>query len=260
MDFLTALLFGLLQGLSEFLPVSSSGHLVIGQKLIDVEPTGIVLEVFLHLGTLLAVLVFYKNTVFSLVVGAFKRKEKEVRYLGKLVVGTLPVATLAVFARDIIQGAFELGWVTGVSLIVTGCVLFSIKKPLATRTEREPSWSEAWWIGCAQAIAILPGISRSGVTVSAALAFGISFKSAAEFSFMLSLLAISGATVMSVPEFFAEGKLFQSSLFFGAFVAAISGFVALGLFIRFLRSGTLHRFAYYDWIVGVLFLVWLFVE
>ena len=260
MDSLTAMLLGLVQGLSEFLPVSSSGHLVIGQKLTEVESSGIVLEVFLHLGTFFAVLLFYKNSVSSLVVGVFKRKDKALRYLGKLLVGTLPVAILVLFARDVIQGAFELPWVTGVSLIVTGCVLFSTKKPLVKRSEREPSWYEAWWIGCAQAIAVLPGISRSGVTVSAALAFGIRFESAAEFSFMLSLLAIAGATIVSAPEFFAAEQLYQSSLFFGAFVAAISGFVALSLFIRLLRSGTLHRFAYYDWIVGVLFLVWLFVE
>lgn len=258
MDSLTAILLGFVQGLSEFLPISSSGHLVIGQRLIGVEPAGVVLEVFLHLGTLLAVLVFYRKTVFSLIVGIVSRDAEALRYSGKLLIGTLPAVFLVLIARDAIRGAFDLPWVAGVSLIFTGCVLLSIKKTLKRATESEPSWWAAWWIGCAQAVAVLPGISRSGLTVAVALACGVRFEKAAEFSFMLSLLAISGATLVSVPEFLTAGPATQSTMILGVFSAALSGLVALGLFVRLLRRGVIYRFAYYDWVVGALFLIWLF--
>lgn len=258
MDALNAFLLGLVQGFSEFLPISSSGHLVIGQEVLGVEEAGVIFEVALHVGTLLAVLVFYRRRISGLLLGALERDTAVLAYLAKLAVGTVPAVLAVLFAKDFLEGLFEMPWVTGLALIATGFVLMTTRRSLPRAALDEPGWAAAWWIGCAQAAAIVPGISRSGSTVATALALGVRSEAAAEFSFLMSVAAIAGAALLSLPEAGAIDPALRGTILLGVVVAMLSGLVALALFVRFLRTRAFHRFAYYDWIAGTLFLAWLY--
>ncbi len=257
MDVLTALLLGLVQGLSEFLPISSSGHLVMAQEVLGVEEGGVLFEVALHVGTLAAVLWFYRARIWGLLEGAIRREFSVWIYLGKLAAGTVPAVLVVLLFRDFLEGLFGTPWVAGVALLVTAAFLWTTRYTLPKASAGEPSWLAAVLIGCAQAAAIVPGISRSGATVAAALALGVRSESAAEFSFLLSVAAIGGAALLSIGDLGAVDARTQLTLGLGVVVALVSGVLALTLFVRLLKTGAFHRFAYYDVAAGALFLVWL---
>ena len=192
MESFESLLLGIIQGLTEFLPVSSSGHLVIAQALLGVDPAGgIVFEVAVHLATLIAILLFYRQRVSTLSHGAVTANPDSWRYLGKLAVGTIPAILVALLARDWIEAQFESPTVAGVYLLLTGCIVWSTRYTSQRASRIELSWLFAVLIGCAQAFAILPGISRSGTTVAVAMALGVAPLAAAEFSFLLGVIAIA---------------------------------------------------------------------
>lgn len=256
MQALESLLLGILQGLTEFLPVSSSGHLVIAQWLLDAElGGGILFEVSVHVATMAAILLFYHRRIAELIIGAVSASGDALRYIGKLAVGTLPTVAVALLARDWIEQQFESAGVAGACLLITGGVVWSTRHTLGKGDSVEPTWSGAFLIGCAQAVAILPGISRSGSTVGAALALGLSPLAAAEFSFLLGVIAIAGAGVLMLPELTeVSGPLLQSIAFGGA-AALLSGLVALWIFVWFLRAQRFYLFAWYAWIAGAATLV-----
>jgi undecaprenyl-diphosphatase len=257
---LEAMFLGLIQGLTEFLPVSSSGHLVIAQTLLGLEHKGVAFEVVLHVATLLSVLIFYRRRVIELVLGVATGRADALGYVGKLCVATLP-AVLAVLALgDALEAQFESARTAGVGLLVTGAVLWTTRRTAARAVAGEPTWGVAFLIGCAQAVAILPGISRSGSTVAAALALGVAPVAAAEFSFLMSVIAIAGAAVRTLPELASLPAAAVAPLLAGAAVAMVSGVAAIWLFVRLLRSQVFYRFAYYTWSVGGLFLVWLLLR
>ena len=142
------------------------------------------------------------------------------------------------------------------SLVVTGCILWTTRYTLSGARMVEPDWSAALLIGCAQAFAILPGISRSGATVATALALGISPVAAAEFSFLMSAIAISGGALLSATELAAASGDVAAALSIGGAGALLSGLAAIWLFVRLLRTQHFYRFAYYVWPVGALFVLW----
>ncbi len=254
---LEALFLGLVQGLSEFLPVSSSGHLVMLQALLGVAQEGVAFEVAVHVATLASVLIVYRRRVGGLVVGVLRRRPEELRYTGKLILATLP-AVLAVLALgDFFDAQFESPAVAGGCLLVTGAVLWTTRRTLPRASAPEPSWGAALAIGCAQVLAILPGISRSGTTVAAALALGVAPVAAAEFSFLMSVIAIAGAAVRTLPELGQLPPGSAATFAVGGAVALVSGIFAILLFVRLLRTQAFHRFAYYTWGVGAAFLLWL---
>ena len=257
MTWLEALWLGIVQGLTEFLPVSSSGHLVMAQALLGLEQAGVVFEVAVHVATLVSVLVVYRARVAELVVGTLSRDPAALAYAGKLVVATLPAVALVLVAGDLLEGLFERPAVAGFALLGTGCILMSTRFTVAGAQAPAPSWGASLWIGAAQALAIVPGISRSGSTVAAAMALGVSPAVAAEFSFLMSVPAILGAAVRSAGELAAVAPGEAGPLALGAAAAALAGIAAIQLFVRLLRSRAFHRFAYYAWAVGAAFLAWL---
>ena len=257
MEWLQALLLGLVQGLTEFLPVSSSGHLVIAERLLGVETEGVLFEVVVHVGTLLAVLVFYRQRVLALVRGVLAGGSDARRYVGKLALTVLPGAIAAFTARDFLEALFDRPAVTGWALLVTGGILWTTRITLGRATREEPSWLDALIIGCAQVLAIVPGVSRSGTTVATALALGVAPLAAAEFSFLMSLPAIAGAALLQIPEAREAGAGVHSTLLAGGAMAAVSGVAALWLFVRVLKERTFHQFAWYTWTAGAAFLFWL---
>lgn len=252
-------LLGAVQGLSEFLPVSSSGHLVIFQELLGVREDGLRFEVAVHFATLVSVLVYYRRRVQALLRGVCAGEREALVYTGKLGVASLPAALLVVLAGPFLEQQFDVPAVTGICLGITGAALWSTRRTAAHASLDAPSWGAAFWIGCAQALAILPGLSRSGATVAAALALGVRPVVAAEFSFLMSVVAISGATLRILPELAGLPAAALQPLWVGGGVALVTGVAAIDLFVRLLGGGSLYRFAYYTWALGALFLAWLWL-
>jgi len=258
MSALEALWLGIVQGLTEFLPVSSSGHLVMLQSLLGVEDEGgLVFEVALHVATLVAIVIFFHRRVSGLAVGALRGDAEAWRYGAKLALGTLPAVVAALLGGDGLQRALESPWLAGACLLATGAILWTTRRTLPRAHLQEPTWGAALAIGCAQAFAILPGISRSGTTVAAALALGLAPGPAAEFSFLLGIVAITGAAVLMLPDLAQATPDQITSLGIGGAAALASGLVAIWLFVWLLRRQTFYVFSYYAWTVGALFLAWL---
>jgi len=173
------------------------------------------------------------------------------------VLATVPSVAAVLFAGAFFDAQFESAPLAGVSLLLTGSILFTTRRTILTATAPEPSWTAALLIGCAQVLAILPGISRSGTTVAAALALGVAPVAAAEFSFLMSVIAISGAAVRSLPELVTVSADRIAPLAVGGIAALIAGVAAIWIFVRLLETHGFHRFAYYTWAAGALFLIWL---
>ena len=257
MDSLAALLLGLVQGLTEFLPVSSSGHLVIASELLAAQDEGILFEIAVHLATLVAVLLFYRRRIQELLRGVLGGDSGAWGYVGKLALATLPAVVAGLTARDFFESLFGAPWVAGVALLFTGCALWTTKRSMPGATAPEPNWLQAFLIGCAQVVAIVPGVSRSGTTVAAALALGVAPLAAAEFSFLMAVAAIAGAAVLMIPDATAASPEALRAMALGGVASLVSGLAALWLFVRLLRSGSFHKFAWYTWAAGAAFLVYL---
>jgi undecaprenyl-diphosphatase len=256
-NLLDALVLGLIQGLSEFFPVSSSGHLLMLQEVLGIHEEGILFEITVHVATLVSVLIFYRRRVGSLLIGAIERNPADLAYAGKLALATAPAVLAVLLAGDWFDSMFESPRVAGVCLIITGFILWTTRRTIRSASAAEPSWTVALLIGCAQVLAILPGISRSGTTVAAALALGVAPVAAAEFSFLMSVIAIAGAAMRSLPDLVAVPADRVLPLLAGGVAALVAGVAAIGLFVRLLKTRGFHRFAYYTWAVGLLFLAWL---
>ncbi|WP_419937354.1 undecaprenyl-diphosphate phosphatase [Candidatus Palauibacter sp.] len=246
-----ALVLGVVQGLTEFLPVSSSGHLVLGQALFGVELPGVVFEVTVHVATLCAVCWVYRGRLAALVRGACTADRASMRDVGLLAVATLPAAAVGVGLRDALEPMFERPVLAATMLLVTGAVVWSIRRLSRRATGARPTAGGALAIGLAQAAAILPGISRSGSTVAAAAAAGVEPRRAAEFSFLLSIPAIGGAAVLQAPDLGEAGLAVGVLPLAVAFAAsALSGVFAIRIFLRMLERRVFHRFAWYCWFIG----------
>ena len=255
-----AVLLGIVQGITEFLPVSSDGHLVIAQTLLGVREKGLLFVIAVHVGSLLALLLFYRARVLELVRGVLGREPGAFRYVAKLALATLPAVVVGLFFKDFVEAAFGAPWTAGAGLLVTGAFLSPRAPRSAARTAREPGFWQALWIGCAQALAIAPGISRSGSTIALSLAFGVAPLAAAEFSFLLGIIAIVGAAVLELPEALAAPADALRPLWVGAAAAAVTGLAALALLVRLLRAQRFHWFAAYTFAAGLAFLAYLWLR
>ena len=253
------ILLGLVQGLTEFLPVSSSGHLRVLEVVTGVRTPGVFVEVALHAATLAAVLVVYGRRLVQLLVGAVRGEAAELRMLGLLALATAPAGVVGVlFHRQVEEAATSLVFI-GIAFIITGFLNWSTRG--RTGTKREPTGVVAAGIGGMQAIAaVVRGISRSGSTVCAALWGGLEPTAAAEFSFLLAIPVIGGAVLL-------EGRHASTNIAaIGALPLAVSFAIAFfaGLFsIRFLvallKRGRFYAFAPYNWAIGVLTIVYALV-
>ena len=201
MNPIEAALLGVVQGLTEFFPVSSSGHLALFQTLFGGrDGAGLLFEVAVHVATLVAIVFFYRHRIIALIAGLLGRNRDAIDYLGKLAIAALPSAAIGLTAKGWVEEQFSNPMLVSCALIVTGAIVFSSRWTALRATSVGPSWAAALAIGLAQAFAILPGISRSGSTVAVALALGIAPRAAAEFSFLLGIIAITGAAVLTLPD------------------------------------------------------------
>jgi len=244
MELLWAVFLGLLQGLTEFLPVSSSGHLVLVQEFLPgFSQPGVLFDVVLHAGTLLAILFYFRRTILKI----------ETRYLLLLGLATIPAALVGFFFSSLIEGIFRNIKIVGLALIFTAFLNFLTDK--AKVRKEETSYLKAIWIGVAQALAIVPGISRSGATIFVGTSLGIEKRKAAEFSFLLSVPAVIGANLL---QFFNHGaKGVDDPVFYliGFLAAFLSGFLAIGLVLKFLLARKFRFFALYCLFLGLLVLI-----
>ncbi|MBC7092421.1 undecaprenyl-diphosphate phosphatase [Candidatus Bipolaricaulota bacterium] len=244
-------LLGLVQGLTEFLPISSSGHLVLAQKLLGVASPGVALEAAAHLGTLLAVLAYFRGDLRTLATRSLRRGREERRYLGLLVLGTVPIAVVGVAARGVVERAFSAPALVGWMLIATAALLAGAGW-WGQRTRREqPRAGDAIVVGLAQAAAILPGLSRSGATVAAGLGTGLTPREAVRFSFLLSIPAIAGGGAFALVTTPGLAAMNWGGLAVGAATAFAGGLAAIRFFLAAVRSLRLWPFALYCVAVGV---------
>lgn len=260
MSFWEAALLGLIQGLTEFLPVSSSGHLALAQGWLGLPPGDLLFEIVVHMATLLAVLAYYRHDLFGITRGVFSASTPDVagmsgrRWLGLLILGTIPAVIVGFGLKDVIEAAFGDLHGVGFNLLATGALLFSTL-PLAGRAARL-SAPAAFLIGIAQSVAILPGVSRSGATISTAMWLGVDRTQAARFSFLLSIPAIAGAFVLHAFDFIEAGGSLTGvewgSLAVAFVLAAISGYVAVATILRALVHRWFGHFGIWCWIVGIL--------
>jgi len=254
---LEAIVLGLVQGVTEFLPVSSSGHLVMAQELLHVVTPGIVFEIVVHVATLVSILVAYRTRVGGLALGAVRRDRAALRYIGLVVVATIPAGVVGVLFGDAVEALFESPVVPGVALLVTGAFLWSSRGPLRRTEHVAPGWRIAALVGLAQAVALVPGISRSGTTVVAALWLGLEAREAAAFSFMMAIPAIGGAAVLALPDLAGGGGPGVGALAVGGAVAAVSGVLAIRTLVAMLARKSFPTFALYCWVAGGAFLAYL---
>jgi undecaprenyl-diphosphatase len=254
-----ALVLGFVQGATEFLPVSSSGHLVMTQALLGIEIPGVAFEVVVHVATLVSILLVYRTRVAKILRGAVAGEAEALRYMGLVVVATIPAGILGIFAEDHIETLFDKPYVPGVALLITGAFLWSSRGAIERATLERPTWRAALLIGVAEAFALVPGISRSGATVVAAIWLGVEAREAAAFSFLMAVPAIAGAAVLQIPDMSgsAASGLTTSVMLAGSVVAGVTGVLAIRTFIVMLARRSFHFFAPYCWAVGAAYLLFL---
>jgi undecaprenyl-diphosphatase len=256
MTWLDGILLGLVQGLTEFLPVSSSGHLVVAEAAVGLRTPGVLVEVTLHVATLVAVAIVYWRRIAELAVGAARGERGAWTAIGLLVLASIPAGIIGVLLQDWFERVFDSRLAVGIDFLVTGFVLWSTRA-VSAGTRAQPSVGGATAIGLAQAVAILPGISRSGSTIAAGMWVGVDPVRAAEFSFLMAMPVIAGAAVLQLPELRqGAASVGVGPLVLSFFVALVSGVFAIRLLVRLLASRAFHRFAPYCWAIGAATLAW----
>ncbi|MDP0490972.1 MAG: undecaprenyl-diphosphate phosphatase [Verrucomicrobiota bacterium JB023] len=259
MNLWQAIVVGVVQGLAEFLPISSSGHIVLTQFLLGIKQGGedsILFEVVLHVGTLLSVLVYFRGQLWRMTESLWKKEYQEERsWIWMLGLATVPAVILVLTPLgDLFESAYANPVVVSGLLLVTGALLLAPKVIKAKK--KELTWKTALIMGVGQAFAILPGISRSGSTITAGLLSGVEAKKVAEFAFLMSIPAIAGAVVKEREAFASlSGELILPYVL-GALAAFVSGLFAVYLVLAAIRKGRFEWFAYYCFAAGVLGLVW----
>lgn len=266
MTFIQAVLLGVLQGITEFIPVSSSGHLVLAQELLNISHEGdIYFEVFVHFGTLLSVIVAFRKEVRAilLALGALLKSPRDfvrlyntnefLRFGLFIVIGSIPAAVIGLMYEHQIENLFADPKLVAVMLMVTGLIIF-LTRFVDPKKSAAVGLVSSIIIGCAQAVAIVPGISRSGSTISAALFSGVSRENSAKFSFLLAVPVIFGATLLETNALIASPPSLNKLLTIGVAtaVAAISGYYAIMVLLGILRKRRFSWFSYYCFVMGIL--------
>ena len=268
MNWLQALILGLVQGLTEFLPVSSSGHLTIGREILGVETAeDLVFEVTVHVATVLATIIVFRKEIWKLLCGLFKFKyNDETDYILKICVSMIPVFVVGMFFKDKVESLFSSLLVVGLALIVTAMLLlFSDivsyrRKSAAALSDKYRNgigWWQAFVVGIGQAFAVIPGLSRSGTTISTGLLCGVRREAVAQFSFLMVLVPILGEAFLDV----VGGDMAASSvgmlpLLVGFLAAFVSGLFACKVMIALVKKARLRWFALYCALVGLAVIIY----
>ena len=260
MELLQAITLGLIQGITEFIPVSSSGHLVLLPKLVGWQDQGLTFDVLLHGATLLALLVVFWQDIVRIVKGFFSRRKKD-RLLGWwLILGSIPAALVGFLGSAWFERA-RIAPIVAFSLIFWGVLMWVAdrvrdKCGVTIKKSEHLRWHHAFFVGLAQAIALIPGTSRSGITITAGLAAGMNRKESVRFSFLLGIPVFFGATLLKTVEAAQNGiSASAAALLIGFVVAFLSGIFAIKFLLKFVESHHLTVFVWYRIVLGVLVLI-----
>lgn len=272
MEPLPAIILGIVQGLTEFLPISSSGHLIIFQHLFGMEEPELFFDICVHIGTLVAVIIYFWKDLWSIITALIKgtvpfllRKvsfketynDPNIKLAILIIIGTVPTGIIGVLLKKISDQLFSSLIIVGCMLLITGLLLWStrwIKKQ--SKGIKEFSIKNAVVIGTIQGMAIAPGISRSGSTIAIGLFLGLSRETAARYSFLLSIPAILGALVLILKDVTTISTISINAALIGGVTSCIVGYLSLKLLVYIVKKGQMHLFAPYCWIMGGLALVW----
>ena len=270
MDILQGIIIGIVQGLTEFLPVSSSAHLIFIQKLLGVE-SSLAFDTFLHLGSLIAVLLFFRVDIYKMLrawwlsIGdILQRRFREgfrydpyKRLAWYVILATIPVGVVGVLFESEVDALFAGSlYVPGFFLFVTGTILFLSQRIASGKIDiSNMGWFQSLFMGLGQACAIMPGLSRSGTTIAAGLVIGLDKEFAAKFSFILSIPAILGAFIVQLKDIGSSMAIDGGAVILGFVAAFISGYFAIKWLLDLIQNKSLDVFSYYCWIVGVIVFV-----
>lgn len=251
MNIFQAVILGILQGLAEFLPISSSGHLVLGQRLFGIEEGFMTFNILVHIGTLIPILIIFRKDVLAML----RRPFQKMTFL--LIVATIPTIIVALLFNDFINNLFEGGVLLGVGFLITGTFLLyadSVKN--GYKKTRDITYKDALVIGCFQAFAIAPAVSRSGSTITAALGCRLSRQTAAKFSFLMFIIAILGGAALEARELLQSPENIHAigiaPMAVGFVSSMLTGFLAISWLLDIVRRGKLRYFSVYVYILGTL--------
>jgi len=274
-------MLGVIQGLTEFLPVSSSGHLVLFQRLFGLKEPELLFDVCLHIGSLVAVIIFFRKDIWAIIVSVIRStglvfssgiklqdlyKDPDFKMAVLIIAGSVPTALIGFFLQKVAERLFSSIILVGFMLIATGIVLFLTGVLIRYKSKMETKekdingflLKDSLIIGIIQGMAIIPGISRSGTTIAIGLFLGLDKETAARYSFLLSIPAIFGAGLLTLKDLPAEGGNPIGVILTGTLVSCIVGYFALKFLVYIVKQGNLYLFAPYCWIVGLitLFVGW----
>ena len=273
LSYLEGAILGLVQGLAEFLPISSSGHLAALQYFFGVDAERVLFfSIMLHVGTLVSLLaVYYKDigaliweficTIKDICTGKGPRinSSEHRRLMFLIIVATIPTGIIGLLFSDTFDKMYQSLLPIGIFLLVTGALLWLAERVKTGRkTEKNAKWRNAIMVGIFQGLAICPGLSRSGTTMTGGLLAGLSRPFAVRFAFLISLPSILGAAILEVPDAIEAGvdPSIVGPMVVGMIIAAVSGFFAIKTMIRVVSNKKLHYFSYYVWIVGAFLIIW----
>jgi undecaprenyl-diphosphatase len=255
MDYIISITLGILQGITEFLPVSSSAHLVFAQHLFGLTNASqnLVMDTSLHLATALAIVIVFWKDILMLIAGPFgadkTARNQSLVYMGLIILGSIPAAIAGILFKDFFEQLFANARVTAAMLFITAAILFLTV--LRKKNTGNINWLNVIIIGIAQAVAIIPGISRSGSTIAMALLLGVARQEAGRFSFMLGLVAIAGASVLQIKDI-GEIGMPIGAVAAGFIASLIIGIISLKLLLNFVNQGKIHFFGFYCVVAGLL--------
>lgn len=250
------LIIGLVQGITEFLPISSSGHLVLAERLVGFRPEGVFLEVVVHLATLLSVFIAYRARIAELLRGMLGGNREALRDAGLLIAASVPAAAVGLLFKSQIEAIFHAPIILGFGFLLTAGLLWSSRWATARNRDEPMTLGRALLIGAGQAVAILPAVSRSGTTIVVALWAGVRPAAAAEFSFLMSIIVIAGTGVLQLSDVPAGVDPFAPGVIWAFVAALVAGVAAIRLLVRLLRHGRFHLFAPYCALLAGFCLIW----
>lgn len=275
MELYQGIILGIIQGLTEFLPVSSSGHLVLGQIFFGITESQLPFDISVHIGTLLAVLVVYASDIRAILVSVFGfiskavslkpmahllKEDKNIQLAGLIVIGSIPTAFIGLILKQFEHILFASEVLVGFMLILTGTILWASKNFYFSKSKKDGfSIKKALIIGVGQGLAVIPGISRSGTTIALGMFLGLDRHNAAKFSFLLSIPAILGAQILSIKDMINSGLVIDPITIYATIASFITGLLALKLLLSLVHSGRFHLFAPYCWLIGSLVLLSKFI-
>lgn len=270
MTFLHAIILGIFQGITEFLPISSSGHLVVLQHFFGIKEGNLFFTEMLHFGTLISIIIVYFNDIIKIIAEFFKMlgqgiKNKKIRVTNMyqkmailIIIGSIPTAIIGLAFKDTFEKLYNSILAISIAFLITGFILWFVdKKSRGNKDIKDMSFLDSILIGIFQGAAIAPGISRSGSTIAGGLFRGLNRKLATEFSFLLALPATFGAGLLGIKEVIDTGSQaqFSAPLVLGIIISTVVGIISIKVLIKLLENEKLYYFSYYLWVLGIILLL-----